>query len=341
MITLLVSEEGGGETLHLECPASPEKLRQFEAALGSVDMTSPHTDLALVCKNVPSVGPFIQRTELADAKGIEKLNLLAEKLDRMGKRDVKIFSGALRSGAFNSLSKLLALTNSLGEYELFDGVGSERDLGEHLVEHGYKDIPTRIRPYLDFAAVGDDYLHERGGVFVGGSYVARRLDVPELAEEKTEQPVFRLHLTSPHWAEQSVSLFRLELPASENRLEQVKARLGVDDFEVPDLLDVECLDPELAPLLPGNYSLTVEDFNRFAETVEQIRTGDDWNKCLAVLSVEEPEDWRSAYILTRALGDYELATDAQKDGVVQTNYGALRRLSSPFPTQEQGGMKLE
>ena len=341
MITLLVSEESRGETLHLECPASPEKLQQFEAALGRVDTTSPCTGFALVCQDVPNVSPFIQRAELTNEKGLETLNRLAEKLDGMGKRDAKIYAGALQSGAFNGLSELMDLTDSLGEYELMDGVDNETSLGKHLVEHGYKDVPPHIRPYLDFAAIGDDYLHERGGVFVGGSYVARRLDVPELAEKNTEHPVFRLHLTSPHWAEQSISLFRLELPASESWLEQVKARLGVDDFEVPDLLDVECLDPELAPLLPGNYSLTVEDFNRFAETVEQIRTGDDWNKCLAVLSVEEPEDWRSAYILTRALGDYELATDAQKDGVVQTNYGALRRLSSPFPTQEQGGMKLE
>lgn len=165
----------------------------------------------------------------------------------------------------------------------------------------------------------------------------------------------------------------LVLPADEEYLDAVKSYLDIDVFADAMLRDIRFKVPYIGELIRDTDCPAVEDYNDFAEALEDI-----WQKdgmlltYTAVLEAEKPETLRGALELLQNLDNYQRIVDTygygqqrlqetlglddeaiyeldgymdfeqygqdrmENDGVTETEFGLLRRLDPPFPEQRQG-----
>jgi hypothetical protein len=350
---LYVSNEYYGEGIPIPFPATAEEVRKkLDAGVQPL----------FIRGNGP-VWHFEDRLDpaaLYQETGVEKLNRLAGLVDAMDLDAQKVFAGALRAESVNGLDDILDIASSLGRYEFIEGVTSNKELGGWLVEHGQAGVefPEAVRPYLDYAGIGAAYYADHGGAYTPNGYVKRREVVQ--TQKETDRPAFALTLASPAGA------VRLDLPAQNDALEQAKRALGCD-LGSAAIRDVEIGYP-WAHLLPRD-AVTLEDANVLAECVRGM-TREELRVFGAVLEVEEPCSFHEAGTIAMDIYDYELVDGSERgyaitalryagagdeileilegftdfdalgrcemeqDGVRETSFGSVKRLSAPWPQQE-------
>ena len=168
--------------------------------------------------------------------------------------------------------------------------------------------------------------------------------------------------------------YTLVLPAGEEYLDAVKAYLDIDVFADAKLCDIRFKVPYIGELICDMDCPAVEDYNDFAEALEDI-----WQKdgmlltYAAVLEAERPDTLHRACELLRNLDNYQRITEGAygygqhrlqetlglddeaiyeldgymdfekygqdcmgNDCAAKTEFGLLRRLEPPFPEQRQG-----
>ena len=153
----------------------------------------------------------------------------------------------------------------------------------------------------------------------------------------------------------------------------MKAYLDIDVFADAMLRDIRFKVPYIGELICDTDCPAVEDYNDFAEALEGIWQKDGMLLTYAaVLDAEKPETLRGALELLQNLDNYQRIVDTygygqqrlqemlglddedvrelegymdfekygtdcmENDHVVETEFGRLRRLESPFPEQTQG-----
>lgn len=168
--------------------------------------------------------------------------------------------------------------------------------------------------------------------------------------------------------------YTLVLPADEEYLDAVKAYLDIDVFADAMLCDIRFKVPYIGELIRDSDCPAVEDYNDFAEALEDIWQQDGaLPTYAAVLEAEKPETLHRACDLLQDLDNYQRITEGaygygqqrlqetlelddeaiyeldgymdfeqygqdrmENDGVTETEFGLLRRLDPPFPEQRQG-----
>ena len=360
---LCVSQEYYGESVPIPFPATAEEVRE---ELGKLDTGSQ----PLFIRGDGPVWHFEDRLDpaaLYQETGVEKLNRLAGLVDAMDLDAQKVFAGALRAESVNGLDDILDIASNLSRYEFIEGVTSDKELGGWLVEHGQAGVefPEAVRPYLDYAGIGGAYYASHGGAYTPNGYVKRR----EVVQEQTveSKPKFSLTLTSP------TGTVRLNLPAFEDDLEQAKRALGLDSLDSAVIRDAE-IGYAWAHLIPMD-SITLEDANTLAQCVRAMSKR-ELKVFGAVLEVEEPSSLYDAGCTAMDLDDYELVdsnegeygrealrragaddevldmldgftdfdalgrSEMEADGVRETSFGSVRRLSAPWPREPELGQAM-
>ncbi len=364
MITLKLARGDNYESVPLRLPTTPGEVDEVFAALDSASRYAGEVQIIGVDSGVPSLAKHLKGIALIDPDAFDKLNRLAEKIDGMDERQRDIFSGALEAESVSSLDDVLRISDSLEVYTFVPNVRSDEELGRYVAVagqiHGDRRFPEEVWPYLDFAKIGAEYYNSHGGAYTSSGYVMRREGGQRQAQES--KPIFELYLLL-----HGQIRYRLDLPAEELQLDMTKRSLGIEDFAQASIYRSRCgMDP-LASLLPMDC-VSVEDANKLAQTVQEMPDG-DLLKYLAVLSVEQPADFPGALRLAQELDDYERITEGtyeygqsvlqrfgadeelisvidgymdfeqfgedsmKEDGVRQTEFGLVRRLSSPFDGQ--------
>ena len=320
---------------------------------------------------VSGLGWHLQYTKLDGDSTFQKLNRLAEALDKMGATGCYHLSKTLPTDYQLNLDGVLRAAvhvkpGSLKNYEIIPKVTSHRELGKWLVEHDRLDekVPEGLRPYLNYSSLGVDYYNAHEGTFLSTGYVGIRTGAMERVQE--EQSVLHLTLTTAE------SWYYLALPASEEKLEDAKRDLVVEDFAQAGVTAVKFSAPHLNSLIPLD-TITVEDANELALCLKEMEQEDGGlTKFCAVLEAEQPGTFAEALNIAMNRDDYELVpedmdeygkqvlrragaddevidtidgymdfaqlgTDSlAEDGVRRTEFGLVRRLSEPFPSQEFG-----
>ena len=320
---------------------------------------------------VSGLGWHLQYTKLDGDSTFQKLNRLAEAIDKMGTTGCYHLSKALPTDYQLNLDGVLRAAGhvkpgSLKNYEIIPKITSHRELGKWLVEHDRLDekVPEGLRPYLDYSGLGVDYYNAHEGTFLSTGYVGIRTGAMERVQE--EQGVLHLTLaTSERW-------YYLTLPASEEAMERAKRDLDVEDFAQAGITAVKFSSPQLDSMIPLD-TICVEDANTLALCLKEMGQEDGGlMKLCAALEVEHPDTFAEALNIAMNRDDYELVpedmdeygkqvlrragadeevidtidgymdfaqlgTDSlAEDGVRRTEFGLVRRLSEPFPPQEIG-----
>ena len=166
--------------------------------------------------------------------------------------------------------------------------------------------------------------------------------------------------------------YTLVLPADKEYLDAVKAYLDIDVFADAMLRDIRFKVPYIGELICDTDCPAVEDYNDFAEALEGIWQKDGMLLTYAaILDAERPDTLHRARELLQEMDNYQRIVDTysygqqrlqerlglddetiaelegymdferygsdcmEHDGVVETEFGRLRRLEPPFPEQEQ------
>ena len=172
--------------------------------------------------------------------------------------------------------------------------------------------------------------------------------------------------------------YTLVLPADEKYLDDVKVYLGVDDFAEAQIRDVRFKVPYIGEYIRTPDCPSVEDYNDFAEKLEAIWQKDGMLLTYAaILDAERPETLHRARELLQEMDNYQRIVDTygygqqrlqerlglddesiaelegyidferygadcmEHDGVVESEFGRLRRLEPPFPEQVQEQQMLQ
>ena len=371
MIELHLTRGDNQEGVRLRFPTTPAEIGEAFALLDTVSRYAGDVRILDVKSPVANIGQYVRYADLNSREDMQKLNTLAERIGGMSKRQRDIFAGALDAESVNGLDDVLRVSESLEEYTIIPNVSSDTDLGKYVAAagllHGDPRFPEKAWPYLDFAKIGAEYYADRGGAYTYSGYVLRKQSAEP---EQKEDSVIRLQL------ETTGTVCVLHLPAEETELDAAKAQLGITDFAEARIEAVEFLVPYLEEHIPVDC-VSVESANELAMAVREMgQTDGELLKYLAVLSAEQPEDFPAALDLALELDDYERVPDDQEeygkqvlrrfgvdedvldilelytdferlgeaykeeDDVQQTEFGFVRRISTPFPNQTQSQQSM-
>lgn len=366
---MIVRLTSGEKNIGINFPATPDDVRAVYSAFAQMNRKIDSVAITDVSSPIENLTEYVQNVDLASPADIEKLNALAEKIDGMTPWEQWTFSGALDAESINSLDDVLNVASLLENNKLIAAVTSDRELGEFLVDSGNLPIEEHLRPYIDYAKVGAEYYSNFGGAYTSHGYVQRRDQKPALHDEN---PVFHVKLQ----AQDGTREYALHLPASDAELDTAKRHLRISDFSDAKIAAWKCTDPQLTEMLPRE-NITVQDADQLAQHIQWMQETDgEMMKYLAALAVEKPNAFHEALTIAIDIDDYErVPEDAaeygeqalrhigaddelietidgymdfaglgeqlmEEDGVRWTDYGLIRRLSSPFPEMRSGQQML-
>jgi len=374
MLTLYISASGMS-AVRLDLPMSLDEMKRQMEIVRTKEQSNRPVLIYGTESQIPILRYHLQSVKLDNDATLQKLNHLAETIDGMNAAGHYHLSKSLDTQFQQNLDDVLQIaahikTSSLDCYEVIPGVTSHQELGRWLVEHDRLEdrVPEALRPYLDYRSIGIDYCNSHEGEFLADSYTGIQSGAMEQVLE--EQGVLRLTLST------AKGTFPLSFPASDERLEQAKRALDVEDFAQAGITAVKFSSPYLDGLLPLD-TITVEDANTLALCLQEMEQEDgELMKFCAVLEVEQPGAFTEAVSIAMDRDDYELVPEDMdeygkqvlrrtgaddevidtidgymdfsrlgedsmaEDGVRRTEFGLARRLSKPFPPAPEIGQAM-
>lgn len=296
----------------LSLPSTAGEIAEAYSQLDQISEKEQSTRIAGVLSEVSFFDGFF-RDKYPDS--FDELNELAQRLERMNEQELRTLDGALNMESVGSVADILRFTDSLKDYIFVNGVTTEKDLGRFLVDTGYKGFPEKVRPYLDYAAIGAEYCAERGGAFTAWGFTLRRRGMESLSPKEREwwKSIFRAYLQTPAWQSKSSKPYALDLPATTEQMCAAQNELEVPDLEEAELLRAECLSQPFMPYIP----LQEPDFAQLRDlSVILSASMDDYGKALvlAVYDMKRPQDLTQACELSQEIWRYELVTDVEGYG---------------------------
>ena len=315
MLILNLGRENSGWRFPLRLPATPADVGEAFAKLDEVCGTSERTQIAGTVSSVRFLDAFFRGKELPQGDALIQLNELARKIDLMTEQELRTFEGALNAECVNTLEEMLQDADSLNDYVFISGVTTEKELGRFLVDSGYKDFPEKVRPYLDYTAIGKEYLSLRGGAFTAEGYtLLRNSDGATMPFEKEWwPPLFHVCLqTGERWAGRSEP-YTIQMPATPEKIQSAEKTLGVSDLTEAVVVSAECLHESLKPYI----SLEEPDASQLQDmSVNLSAAMENYGEelVLAVFEAKKPRDLAEAGDLAISIDCYELVTDAEGYG---------------------------
>lgn len=277
----------------------------------------------------------------------------------------------------SSLDDMLDAASRLNEFDFYPEITTEHELGVYLVENGDIYFEPKVRPYLNYNAIGIEYHAEHSAYFGVHGYICHSgCQVQELDKDRPE--IFKVHLYTPHVGSTMTGPYKLKLPASDEVLEQALSRIGVTDFNTATIIEIECSLDGLGKA-SSYIQPSVSLLNEIAIDVEGIMKNDGametfygavycegantWQQVANIIMDLDDYEMHKGFTVAEEYGEYVLNhpkefdfnmiedvkdfvdLDAygeyrmKEDGVLWSQWGLMRRLSSPF-TQSHDEMKM-
>ena len=358
---LFLSRRGDNAEIQVRFPASPDTVWHEISRLNECgDSDEPVVITGIDCE-IHDLAKYIECANLGDHADIRKLNLLVTQLEDFSQQEKQILSGVLYMDHASGLNDVLRIVGNVKNYELVPGAVSPESLGRWVVDQGLagQEFAGSVRPYLNYETIGAEYFSQHNGVFTSNGYVKHR----EAAQVQSIEPRSQISIELASGSRTC----RLALPASEEELEQARRTLGVDELRDGMICAIDNgylwsseLPTEDITLDGANafarYLLAMSDIEMrtfggaleaegpttFSEAVCIAEDIDDYE----LVDVTESEYGRDAlrmagageevFELLDGYADFERLGEAlmEEDGVQNTSFGQIKRLSAPFPQQE-------
>ena len=304
MVTLFLRQGETGKQVLLSFPTTtPAEKEDVASTLESLKSMSKTVTIHGAASEVMNLGLYLSGVDLAAEGETERINQLAERLERMSEVDCDKFAGMLDANSISGTRDILQLTERLDDYVILPGCGSAQSIGKYLVGCGAFPVPEKLIGYINYEAVGIEFQDAHGGAPCARGYVVQKGNLPRaILEELNIDPQQRarpklltLYLHAADGKERE-----LTLPVNNAKLEAVQ-QLGAAQID-----HVQYFAPYLGDLLPTAGNPDIQDYNELAKAFERMDAENgELLKYASVLSAEKPGTMQDALHLAQNLDCYE------------------------------------
>ena len=315
-----------GKIFHVELSGAPGRYCEVELPASDYELLDALDLLGLKPEEQP-------RWEVLENHGFEYLqpylynpctlyeaNALARELTDMTSDRQTAFEGLFRmalaekSGPY-SMEDLLRYAKSVESCQVVNKVWTDKELGKFYVDNGFvpetENLPEILFEILDYDFIGRKRRMEENGVFTKYGYVVRTDPlydgpIPKPTAPKKPDYIFRLSVWDYFAEEQNRKMVQLDLPATEEQIQQALVDGGVASWEEA-VLDVK--DSAIPGVLENMDSLYIDQMNELAAAVKQIMENGKLPLYKALLSETNCNSLSKAMSLAGQLDDFILSPD--------------------------------
>ena len=189
MVTLFLRQGENGKQVLLFFPATtPAEKADVAATMESLKSMSKTVTIQGAASEVMNLGLYLSGVDLAAEGEVERINQLAERLERMSEFDCDKFAGMLDANSISGTSDILQLTERLDDYVILPGCGSAQSIGKYLVGCGAFPVPEKLIGYINYEAVGIDFCDAHGGAACSRGFVVRKEGLPKAVLDDLHDP---------------------------------------------------------------------------------------------------------------------------------------------------------
>lgn len=106
---------------------------------------------------------------------VDALNNLSKYYKEMGRRDIEWFEKLMEHVKPRTIDEVLALADSMHEFELFDGIKDIESYGRYMIcESGRFEYDPKLEEYIDFKRYGIEKMAQEDGAFSNEGYLIYR-----------------------------------------------------------------------------------------------------------------------------------------------------------------------
>ncbi len=180
MVTLFLRQGETGKQVLLSFPATtPAEKEDVASTLDSLKSMSKTVTIQGAASEVMNLGLYLSGVDLAAEGEIERINQLAERLERMSEVDCDKFAGMLDANKISGTKDILRLTEHLDDYVILPGCSSAQSIGKYLMDCGVAPVLKQLCKTIDYETVGRLFLDAHSGAACSRGYVVRNEHLPQ------------------------------------------------------------------------------------------------------------------------------------------------------------------
>ena len=180
MVTLFLRQGENGKQVLLSFPTTtPAEKEDVDRTLETLKSMSKTVTIQGAASEVMNLGLYLSGVDLAAEGEVERINQLAERLERMSEFDCDKFAGMLDANSISGTKDILQLTEHLDDYVILPGCSSARSVGRYLVVCGAFPVPEKLIGYINYEAVGTEFQDAHGGAACSRGFVVRKEGLPK------------------------------------------------------------------------------------------------------------------------------------------------------------------
>ena len=190
MVTLFLRQGETGKQVLLSFPTTtPAEKEDVDRTLETLKSMSKTVTIQGAASEVMNLGLYLSGVDLVAEGEVERINQLAERLERMSEVDCDKFAGMLDANSISGTKDISQLTERLDDYVILPGCSSARSVGRYLVDCGAFPVPEELTGYIDYGAVGSEFQSKHGGAVCCRGYVVRKEGLPQAVLEDLHSDV--------------------------------------------------------------------------------------------------------------------------------------------------------
>lgn len=189
MVTLFLRQGETGKQVLLSFPATtPVEKEDVASTLDSLKSMSKTVTIQGAASEVMNLGLYLSGVDLAAEGEIERINQLAERLERMSEVDCDKFAGMLDANKISGTKDILRLTEHLDDYVILPGCSSAQSIGKYLMDCGVAPVLKQLCKTIDYETVGRLFLDAHSGAACSRGYVVRNEHLPQAVLDDLYMP---------------------------------------------------------------------------------------------------------------------------------------------------------
>lgn len=259
-------------------------------------------------RNMDMPSELCKRSFSAD---IYKLNLFAERIEKLDNMEMKAFKSLLTADPDSSLDDMLLMTYGLDCVPVWP-CSDLVELGEAMIENDMveelNELPDELIDLIDREKIGRLCQEREGGVFVDGYYcVPLSYEPPDINIEigEPERCFFRLLIAPAPINDESTEQFAqwLSLPCEKENLNDIAKDLGIDRIQDMVYYNFQSAIPAITEESFGDMH-RIDELNDLAQRLSEL-SDHDFVKLKAVMESEKIHDISDALNCIERLSEYE------------------------------------
>ena len=174
VFSIQLSKHGTDRHVWLDLPATAE---QVQAAMGQIGVTRDNPwDYTVSGFSVPENRHLAIPYDMALATGVNELNFLASRLEKLNANEIGTLNAALqqKNSELRTIGRIIDYADNLNYYVNLPDVRTTAQLGDyHLNRSGMVDMPDAWKPAIDVQALGKHIAGLEQGAFTEYGYIAK------------------------------------------------------------------------------------------------------------------------------------------------------------------------